>query len=51
MQLYRFSPIKSQQELLEAIQYIHFACLRLCMQSFGEYSANSGNVGVSNRNV
>ncbi len=46
MKLYRFSPIKSQEELLEAIKHIHFACYKLCKQSFGEYLPNSGNIGV-----
>lgn len=46
MKQYRFSPIKTEDELLEAIKFIHFACYKLCKQSFGEYLRNSGNVGV-----
>jgi len=46
MQLYRFSPIKSEERLLEAIKYIHFACHKLCKHSFGAYLSNAGNVGV-----
>ncbi len=46
MKLYRFSPIKNEEELLEAIKFIHFACYKLCKQSFGEYLPNSGNIGV-----
>lgn len=46
MKLYTFSPIRSEEELLEAIKFIHFACYKLCKQSFGEYLPNSGNVGV-----
>lgn len=46
MKLYRFSPIKNQEELLEAIKHIHFACYKLCKQSFGKYLPNAGNVGV-----
>lgn len=46
MQLYRFSPIKGQDELLKAIEHIHVESYRLCKQSFGEYLPNSGNVGV-----
>lgn len=46
MKLYRFSPIKKQEELLEAIKHIHFACYQLCKQSFGEYLPNAGNIGV-----
>lgn len=46
MKLYRFSPIKSEQELLEAITYIHFESHKLCKQSFGKYLPNAGNVGI-----
>jgi len=46
MKLYRFSPIKSKEELFEAIKHIHFECHKLCMQSFGEYFPNAGNMGV-----
>ncbi|HZM64084.1 MAG TPA: hypothetical protein VFB59_03040 [Candidatus Saccharimonadales bacterium] len=46
MKLYRFSPIKSQQELLRAIEHIHFACYQLCKQSFERYLPNAGNIGV-----
>lgn len=46
MKLYRFSPIRSEEELLEAIRYIHEACYSLCFSSFGKYFSNAGNVGV-----
>lgn len=46
MKLYRFSPIKNKDELLEAIKHIHLTCYQLSKQSFGEYLPNSGNVGV-----
>lgn len=46
MKLYRFSPIKNKEELREAIEFIHFACYKLCKQSFGKYLPNAGNVGV-----
>ncbi|MBI2797671.1 hypothetical protein HYX70_00020 [Candidatus Saccharibacteria bacterium] len=46
MKLYRFSPIQNQDELLEAVKYIHFACYKLCKQSFGKYLPNAGNAGV-----
>lgn len=46
MKLYRFSPIENQEQLLEAIKHIHFACYRLCKQSFGKYLPNAGNVGI-----
>ena len=44
--LYRFSPIKNKKELLETIEYIHFACNRLCKQSLGSYFPGTGMVGV-----
>lgn len=46
MKLYRFSPIKTEQDLLEAIKHTHFACYKLCKQSFGKYLPNSGNIGI-----
>lgn len=46
MKLYRFSPIKNENELLEAITYIHFACFELCKQSLGSYLPVAGNMGV-----
>lgn len=46
MELYRFSPIKNEAELMEAIKHIHFACFELCKQSFGTYLPVAGNMGV-----
>jgi hypothetical protein len=46
MQLYRFSPIHNQVELLEAVRYIHEACHELVMESFGLYLPIVGNIGV-----
>lgn len=46
MQLYRFSPIQNEAELLKAIEHIHFACFELCKQSFGKYLPVAGNIGV-----
>lgn len=46
MKLYRFSPITSREELLEAIKHIHLECYKLCKQSFDDYLPNAGNVGV-----
>ncbi len=46
MKLYRFSPIKNKDELLEAIRHVHFACFELCKQSFGKYLPVAGNMGV-----
>lgn len=46
MKLYRFSPILSLEELLEAGRYIHEECHTLSMKSFGRYLDNSGNLGI-----
>jgi hypothetical protein len=46
MKLYRFSPIKSHEELEEAIKHVHFECYKLCKQSFDTYLPNAGNMGV-----
>lgn len=46
MKLYRYSPIKNESELLEAIKHIHFACFELCKQSFNKYLPVAGNMGV-----
>lgn len=46
MKLYRFSPIKSHDELLEAIRYTHLACHKLCRRSLNEYLPVAGNVGI-----
>jgi len=45
MNLYRFSPVTTKEQLLEAVQHIHFASYELCKQSFGEYLPNAGNLG------
>lgn len=46
IKLYRFSPIKNESELREAIEHIHFACFELCKQSFDKYLPVAGNMGV-----
>lgn len=46
MKLYRFSPIKNKEELLKAIQYLHFAACKLCKQTLGYYLPNAGNLGI-----
>jgi hypothetical protein len=43
---YRFSPIKDKQQLLEAIEHIHFSSYELCKKSFGYYLPNAGNLGL-----
>jgi len=44
--LYRFSPIKNKDELLDAIEYIHLECFKLCKNSLGKFFPVSGNIGV-----
>lgn len=46
MKLYRFSPIETKEQLLQAIAHIHLECYKLCKQSFGHYLPTAGNVGV-----
>lgn len=46
MKFYRFSPIKSKDELFKAIKHIHFEAHKLCKKSFGKYLENAGNIGV-----
>lgn len=46
MKLYRFSPIKDEKELLEAIKHIHYQCYKLCFDSFGKYLPNAGNIWI-----
>jgi hypothetical protein len=44
--LYRFSPIKTEEELIKAIKHIHFGCFALCKNSLGFYLPVPGNMGV-----
>ena len=46
MKLYRFSPIKSEEELIEAIRHTHLACFELCKKAFGHYLPAAGNIGI-----
>lgn len=46
MKLYRFSPIKGEKELFEAIKHTHFECYKLCKQTFGKYLPSAGNIGI-----
>ncbi len=46
MKLYRFSPIQSEAELLEAVEYLHTVCNKLAFQTFGRYLPVRGNVGI-----
>jgi len=45
MKLYRFSPVTTHTDLLDAIRHIHVECFKLCKASFGEYLPVAGNVG------
>jgi len=46
MKLYRFSPIASEAELYDAIKYLHVACHKLCLRTFGRYLPVRGNIGI-----
>ena len=46
MKLYRFAPIKSRDELFQAITHVHFESHKLCKKTFGKYLKNAGNLGV-----
>lgn len=46
MKLYRFSPIRTKAELLDAVEYVHAACHSLCQQTLGEYLPVAGNIGI-----
>jgi hypothetical protein len=46
MKLYRFSPIKTENELLAAIEHIHFEGYKLCKQKLGAFFPNAGNIGI-----
>ncbi len=46
MKDYRFSPIKSIEELHEAIEYVHAKCFELCKNNFGSYLPVAGNIGI-----
>lgn len=45
MKLYRFSPVTTHADLLEAIRHIHVECFKLCKASLGQYLPIAGNVG------
>jgi len=44
MDLYRFSPIRQESELVEALQYIHKTCAQLCADAVGQTLPTSGNL-------
>lgn len=46
MKLYRFSPIKTKEEMFEALKYIHLEGFRLCKKSIGHYLPVAGNIGI-----
>jgi hypothetical protein len=46
MGTYKFSPIKSKEEFMKAIEYVHFACFELTKRAFGKYLPISGNLGI-----
>lgn len=46
MKLYRFSPIRSESELMKALQYLHETSHRLCKEVYGDYLPVRGNIGI-----
>jgi len=46
MKLYRFSPIKNQQQLEKAIEHVHEACYKLCHMALDAYLPIAGNIGI-----
>jgi hypothetical protein len=46
MKLYRFSPIESKEQMMEAVEHVHFACFELCKNSFGAHLSAAGNMGI-----
>lgn len=46
MKLYRFSPIKSEDELMQAIEYLHKATHALCANVIGGQLGVAENIGV-----
>lgn len=45
MNSFRFSPVKSKEKLLEALEYIHFQSFVLCKQNLGRILPVAGNIG------
>ncbi len=46
MEQYKFSPIKSKEELFEAIKYTHLKCFELLKRNFGKHLPVAGNIGI-----
>jgi len=46
MNQFKFSPIQNVGQMINAIEYIHVACHKLCKQSMGKYLPVAGNVGI-----
>ncbi len=46
MKLYRFSPIQTEAQLRQAIEYVHRACHALSLHTFDEYLPVAGNIGI-----
>lgn len=43
---FRFSPIRSEERLYEAIRYTHLACYGLLKKAFGRYLPVAGIIGI-----
>lgn len=46
MNQFKFSPIKSKDQLFEAIKYTHLKCFELCKRVYGKYLPVAGNLGI-----
>ena len=46
MKLYRFSPIKTEVQLREALAHVHAECSKLCNEKIGGYLPVAGNIGI-----
>lgn len=46
MKFYSQSPITSEEGLMNAIEYVHFACFELYKKAFKDYLPIAGNIGI-----
>jgi hypothetical protein len=46
MSNFRFSPIRSEAVMLQALEYIHIQSFRLCKENIGRILPVAGNIGI-----
>lgn len=46
MNQFRFSPIRSKEAMLQALEYIHIQSFRLCYENIGRILPVAGNIGI-----